>query len=234
MWSLFLALKPEMITFHLRKTRSQPQDGESRYTMLVSDMQETENVCNIQIIPDEALTANAITHLTPAEFEQDLQEAGKFNKRNTDLMRQHLVTQRSESQQAHSQKDAQKLEASGIGNTISECKERNTVQSEITRPSFTGPKSRVKPPYLLTSANGQEILDSINLGVAQEFQIETHESLTSVYGSPSTKRLIKVQRYWLKKYQRVLLSNLTGFSSDDYTLPENTQPHQPTTPLNIE
>ena len=66
--------------------------------MLVSDMQETENVCNIQIIPEEALAANAITHLTADEFEQDLLEAGKFNKRNTDLMRQHLVTQRSESQ----------------------------------------------------------------------------------------------------------------------------------------
>ena len=55
--------------------------------MLVSDMQETENACNIQIIPDEALADNAITYLTPDEIEQDLQDAGKYNKRNTDLMR---------------------------------------------------------------------------------------------------------------------------------------------------
>jgi len=99
MWSLFLALKPEIITFHLRKTRSYPQDGESRYTMLVSDMQETELACDIQIIPHEALVVDAITHLTPNEIEQDLLEAGKFNKRNTDFMRQKLATQRAETQQ---------------------------------------------------------------------------------------------------------------------------------------
>ena len=87
MWNLFLALKPEIVTFHLRKTRSYPSDGEARFAMLVSDIQETERACDIQIIPDEALAANAITLLTPTEIELDLQEAGKFNKRNTEVMR---------------------------------------------------------------------------------------------------------------------------------------------------
>ena len=93
LWKLFVGLKPDVLIQHLRRTRSFPNEGEARYKMLLEDIQVTEKLCNFKIIPDNALGDHVITRLTPSEFDQDLDEVGKFNKRSTEALRSELDRQ---------------------------------------------------------------------------------------------------------------------------------------------
>ena len=87
LWKLFILCKPEVIIYHLRRTRSYPLDGEERYKALLQDMIDQENLFNIQVLPDKARNDSDISLLTLEETEQDLKDTGKFNKRNTELLR---------------------------------------------------------------------------------------------------------------------------------------------------
>ena len=93
LWKLFVGLKPDVLIQHLRRTRSFPNEGEARYKMLSEDIKVTEKLCNFKIIPDYAIGDHVITLLTPSEFDQDLDEVGKFNKRSTEALRSELNRQ---------------------------------------------------------------------------------------------------------------------------------------------
>ena len=59
--------------------------------MLLSDMLDTEKLCNVKILPSEALDPKAITLLSQSELELDLEEMGKFNKRSSEALRAELI-----------------------------------------------------------------------------------------------------------------------------------------------
>ena len=91
LWKMFITFKPDVVIHHLRRTRSYPYDGEARYKTLMSDVKDTEKLCNVKILPDDATNEKVITLLTPDEAEQDLKETGKFNKRTTEEIRKELI-----------------------------------------------------------------------------------------------------------------------------------------------
>ena len=55
LWKLMLALKPDIVIHHLRRTRSYPHDGEARYVTLIADIQDLETCSNSNLLPDGAL-----------------------------------------------------------------------------------------------------------------------------------------------------------------------------------
>lgn len=91
LWNLFIVYKPEITINHLRRTRSHPYEGEARYKKLISDILDFELRFNMKILPDQARKDEAITLFSPEEAELDLQENGKFNKRNAEVIRKELA-----------------------------------------------------------------------------------------------------------------------------------------------
>lgn len=91
LWHLFIVYKPEISVNHLRRTRSHPYEGEARYKKLVADIYEFEQRFNIKILPDQARSDATISLFSPEEAEQDLQENGKFNRRNAEVIRKELT-----------------------------------------------------------------------------------------------------------------------------------------------
>lgn len=87
LWTLFSAFKPEFIMHHLKKTRSQPNQGELRYRVLIADIHSFESKFNFKIIPDVARNDSAITFLTKEELEIDIEANGKFNRHQAGAMR---------------------------------------------------------------------------------------------------------------------------------------------------
>ena len=87
LWNLFIVYKPDITVNHLRRTRSHPYEGEARYKKLISDIYDFEQRFNMKILPEQARRDEAISLFTPEEAERDLQENGKFNKRNAEVIR---------------------------------------------------------------------------------------------------------------------------------------------------
>ena len=52
LWKMFIVFKPDVVIHHLRRTRSYPYDGEARYKTLISDIKDTERLCNVKILPE--------------------------------------------------------------------------------------------------------------------------------------------------------------------------------------
>ena len=91
LWNLFIVYKPEITINHLRRTRSHPYEGEARYKKLVSDILDFELRFNMKILPELARNDEAISLFSPEEAERDLEENGKFNKRNAEVIRKELA-----------------------------------------------------------------------------------------------------------------------------------------------
>ena len=87
LWKLFIVLKPQIIIHHLRRIRSFPIEGESRFMTLFTDLQETEKLCDAKLIPDGAVETKTIDCMSNEELTEDLAKTGKFNKKNTDDFR---------------------------------------------------------------------------------------------------------------------------------------------------
>ena len=84
LWKMFTELKPDVIIHHLRRTRSNPYDGEARYKAILEDIIISELHCNFKILPEQARQDSAITLFTPDEAEFDLIETGKFNRQTSE------------------------------------------------------------------------------------------------------------------------------------------------------
>ena len=93
LWKLFIVLKPQAIVHHLRRIRSYPLEGEQRFITIFVDMQELEKICDVKILPPEAIPGDAIKPLTQDELEMDLDENGKFNRRTTEAIREAISRQ---------------------------------------------------------------------------------------------------------------------------------------------
>lgn len=129
---------------HLRRTRSHPYEGEARYKKLVADIYEFEQRFNIKILPDQARSDATISLFSPEEAEQDLQENGKFNRRNAEVIRKELTrlnrikpsgddAQKDDDQEPPSVGDEDKEESDGeenSGNPDAACKDEQANDTE--------------------------------------------------------------------------------------------------------
>ena len=91
LWKLFVESKPDAIIHHLRRTRSYPFEGEQRYRALLADMRSLEQTLKVVILPKQAKDDAAISLFNLQETEKDLEETGKFNKRNSEQIRLQLT-----------------------------------------------------------------------------------------------------------------------------------------------
>ena len=147
LWRLYIVLKPQAIIHHLRRIRSYPLEGKQRLVTIFVDMQELEMLCNVKILPPEALAGDAIRPLNPQELELDLKESGKFNRRTTQAIREELYRQNRLAAQAATRRDFSP-----------DLADKKTLSAAPLTPIA------FKPPSFLKSVNGVEIIGKINIG----------------------------------------------------------------------
>ena len=81
-WSnVFIKKHEDVLITHLRRIRSHPPNGETRYERFVKDVTINEHINRVCLLPEAVKDASKVSVFTEKEAFTDLVQNGKFNKR---------------------------------------------------------------------------------------------------------------------------------------------------------
>ncbi len=78
-----IQVKPELVINHLRRARSFPYAGETRFRILYNDMIKVGTEMNFTVIPETARDPKSIKQFSIRETYEDLKLNSKYRHRNT-------------------------------------------------------------------------------------------------------------------------------------------------------